>query len=131
MALLTREAILKVHDIATSTVAVLEWGGEVLVRGLSGAERDAFENAMIQGRGKNRRMNLANLRARLVAIAVVDEQGNRLFTDADIAALGEKSAAALERVFDVARNLSGLSEKDVDELSKNSPADQSDVSTSA
>jgi len=34
----------------------------------------------------------------------------------DVKALGEKSAAALERVFDVARKLSGLSEDDVEEL---------------
>jgi hypothetical protein len=42
----------------------------------------------------------------------------------DVAALGERSAAALERVFDAARRLSGLSERDVEALKNGLKADQ-------
>jgi len=41
-----------------------------------------------------------------------------LFTDADVKALGMKSAVALQRVFDVAQRLSGITSDDVDELAK-------------
>jgi hypothetical protein len=44
-------------------VSVPEWGGEVVVRALTGAERDAFEQSTIEQRGKSVKTNLANIRA--------------------------------------------------------------------
>ncbi len=76
-------------------------------------------------------MNLQNIRAKLVALTVVDEQGNRIFKDEDVKWLGNKSAAALDRIFEVAQRLSGLRDEDVEELAKNSESDLSDDSTSA
>jgi hypothetical protein len=75
-------------------------------------------------------MNLKNIRAKLVALTVVDEEGNRIFSDSDASALGKKSAAALDRVFEVAQRLSGLRPEDVEELSKNFGSDQSEDSIS-
>jgi len=131
MSLLTRDAILAAPDMLTEEVPVPEWGGTVLVRGLTGTERDAFEEEMITGKGKNRDVNLSNFRARLIVKSVVDKSGKRLFTQADMVALGGKSAAAIQRVFQVAMRLSGMSEEDVEELTKNSEPGQSDSSTSA
>jgi hypothetical protein len=116
LTILGREAILAADDIATETVPVPEWGGAVLVRGISGKERDQFEVELIEGKGKNRDVNLRNLRAKLVAKSVVNEAGALLFGAADIDALGNKSAAALQRVYIVASRLAGLSESDVDDL---------------
>jgi hypothetical protein len=130
MTLLTRDQILAADDITTEDVEVPEWGGTVRVRGMSGTERDAFEAASLKGKGKNRDVNLANLRARLVAASIVDEQGQKLFDARDVAALGRKSAAALGRVFDVAQRLAGLSDEDVDELTEDFPDDPSEPSTS-
>ncbi len=119
MALLTRDAILQAQDLPAEQVPVPEWGGEVLVRGLTGAERDNFEQSIAEQKGKNVKMNLQNVRAKLVALTVVDEDGNRLFSDKDAEVLGRKSAVALNRVFEVAQKLSGLTPEDVDELAKN------------
>ena len=130
MALLTRDAILQVQDLPTERVHVPEWGGDVLVRALTGAERDRFEQSIVEQRGKSTRMNLQNIRAKLVALTVVDEQGNRIFKDEDVKWLGNKSAAALDRIFEVAQRLSGLRDEDVEELAKNSESDLSDDSTS-
>jgi hypothetical protein len=131
MALLTRDEILQVQDLPTEQVHVPEWGGDVLVRALTGAERDMFEQSIVEQRGRNTRMNLQNIRAKLVALTVVDEQGNRIFKDEDVKWLGNKSAAALDRIFEVAQRLSGLRDEDVEELAKNSESDLSDDSTSA
>ena len=131
MALLTRDAILQVQDLPTERVHVPEWGGDVLVRALTGAERDRFEQSIVEQRGNSTRMNLQNIRAKLVALTVVDEQGNRIFKDEDVKWLGNKSAAALDRIFEVAQRLSGLRDEDVEELAKNSESDLSDDSTSA
>ena len=112
--ILNREAILNIQDLKTEEVEVPEWGGAVLVRALTGAERDQFEATVVETKGKNTRVNLVNARAKLVAMSVVDEEGNKLFTPADVAALGKKSAAALARIFDVAMRLAGISEKDIE-----------------
>ena len=127
---LTRDAILAVQDTKTEEVSVPEWGGSVLVRGMTGRERDDFEGSMIvQAAGQTAR-DLRNTRAKLVAKCVIGDDGRRLFTDDDVTALGEKSAAALVRVFEVASRLSGLSDEDVAERERDfPPAAGSDSST--
>ena len=116
---LSREAILNVKDFKTREVDVEEWGGTVLVKGLSGSERNDFEQSMIVRRGKDVQMNMKNATAKLVALSIVDEEGKRIFSDADVEALGAKSGAALSRVYTVASKLAGLSEDDMKELTEN------------
>lgn len=136
--ILSRDAILQADDLERELVPVPEWGGSIYVRALSGAERDAFETSLVKERtirrGRRREttreMDMKNLRARLCALTICDADGKRLFTDDDIADLGNKSAAALQRVFEVAQRLSGLTDDDVDELVGNSDETQGDDSTS-
>lgn len=113
---LTRDAILKADDIISEEVQVPEWGGTVFVRGLTGRQRDEFESSVFEMRGKKMVPNIANLRAKLTVRCCVDEDGKRLFTDADADKIGEKSAAAIDRIYAVAAKLSGLSEEDVEEM---------------
>lgn len=127
---LTKEQIFAADDIQFEDVPVPEWGGTVRVKSLMGNERDGLEASMIVGKGKNAQVNLENLRAKLVARSCVDENGKRIFEDADIPALARKSALALNRVYEVAQRLSGISQEDVDELTKNSEATQSEGSGS-
>ncbi len=120
MAVLTRDQIMQADDLRTETVAVPEWGGEVIVKALTGRERDRFEASIAGERqGKRVKLDLENIRARFVAACVVDEAGQPLFYPSDVALLGEKSAAALQRVFEVGQRLSGLSDDDVEELAGN------------
>ena len=119
-----------VPDLVTEEVEVPEWGGAVLVKGLTGKERDAFEAGAIQQKGRKIKVDMANLRARLVALAVVDEEGKRLFQPGDIEALGRKSAAALDRVFAVAQRLSGIGDNDLEELIEDFPNGQNGTSVS-
>ena len=118
--MLSREAILKANDLPSEEVAVPEWGGSVLVVTLTGEERDSFEQSIIETKGKNARVNMANARAKLVALSCRAGDGERLFDDTDIAALGRKSSKALDRVYGVAARLSGISGEDIEELAKNS-----------
>ena len=131
MSLLSKTAILTANDLQTEDVEVPEWGGAVRVRSFTGRERDAFEASMVRGEGRDRKVDLTNMRARLVGLTVIDETGQRLFTDGEVDLLGAKSGAALDRVFAIAQKLNGLSGADVEELSKNSNGVPSAVSTSA
>jgi hypothetical protein len=116
---LAKDAILSADDLKTETVEVPQWGGSVKVRMMTGVERDAFEESCIEVKGNDRRQNFKNLRAKLCAMCIVDDDGNRLFTDDEAAALGKKSAAALDLVFTVAQRLNGMGAKEVAELTKN------------
>lgn len=129
--MLSKEAIFACNDIKVEIVPVPEWSGEVKVRGLSARERDDYEGSLIDARKKGATVNLANMRAKLVALSVVDDAGQRLFSDADIAKLGEKSAASLDRIYGVAQRLSGMSDADQEELAKNLESIPAEGSTSA
>lgn len=129
MGLLTKDQIWAAGDLITKDVPVPEWGGEVRLRSLTGAERDQYEADSIKTVKGKREHNLSNLRARLIAMCAVDENGQPLFTRGDVLRLGQKSAIALERLFDEATKLNGMSDEDVEELAGNSAGDQSDGST--
>jgi hypothetical protein len=130
MKLLTRDQIRAATDVTFEEVSVPEWGGSVRVKALSGAERDAYEASLTQQKGKKVRMNMQNVRARLARLACVDEAGQPIFQPSDEHWLGQKSAAALDRVFDVAMRLAGMRAEDIEELTENFTGDQSDASIS-
>ncbi|MCC6347888.1 MAG: hypothetical protein IT388_11925 [Nitrospirales bacterium] len=117
--LLNKDQILGAQDLTHEDVHVPEWGGTVRIRMMTGSERDAFEAAVYETKGKDVTVNRENFRAQLLARVLVDEEGKRLFSDAEIKALGSKSAAALNRLFPVAQKLNGLAADDVEELTKN------------
>jgi len=126
MGLLNKDAILAAEDKKFEDVDVPEWGGSVRVRMMSASERDQWENETY-GTGK---VNTVDFRARFVALCAIDEAGNLLFTPDDVDALGAKSAAAVQRVFNAAQKLNALSAKDIQDLEKNSDAAQSGASSS-
>jgi len=129
--LLDRAAILEADDLQSAVVEMPEWGGSVRVMGLTGKQRDAFEASVVQRNGRDKTMNLANIRARLVSMTVVDADGKRLFGPNDVETLGERSAAALDRIFTKAQELSGISDGDVQEMTENFGNGQSAGSSSA
>ena len=129
---LTKDQILEANDLQSESVTVPEWGGDVLVRTMTGADRDAFESSMITTLADGtRKPNMANMRAKLVALTVVDEAGNRVFEVSDVDRLALKSASALERVFNAAQRINGLGVQAEADAAKNSVAGLSASSTSA
>ena len=122
---LNKAEILAQDDLKYEDVQVPEWGGAwVRVRGMSASQRDEFEASTVQRNDKSVTTNLQNIRARLCIMCLVDENGEQLFQHEDTFPLGAKSAAALDRIFQVAQRLNGLREEDVNELAANFPAGQ-------
>lgn len=117
MPALTRDAFLKSRPrLPTETVEIPDFG-TVIVRGLTGAERDKWEaNLLPDRRGKK---DLTNLRAKLIVLCVVDENGERIFCDADVAEIGQFPAAILSTIFDVAQRLSGFDAGEIEAAAKN------------
>lgn len=111
-----RDLILKSDDKKSVSVEVPEWGVTVHVRVMSGLARDRFDS-LLGTMSKNK--NLDNIRAALTAFTACDENGAEIFKPEDIEELGQKSSAALDRIFAVAQRINCLSEQDIDELKKN------------
>lgn len=132
---LDRAAMLAAPDLKTEEVYVPQWGGYVRVRALTAHQRDVVQDAIFKIRqarkgGIDTEMSMQGFRSRVVAMSVVDESGKRVFTDADIEALGEKNSSAIDVIFDVATRLSGMDDGSVEELAKNSEGSQSEGSSS-
>lgn len=111
--MLTREQILAAKP-KTRTVNIPELGGEITIRGLTAHERDRYEIAIysLDSAAKDQH------RGMLLALSIVDANGNRMFGDDDAVALGNLPAAVVNRAFGVAQRLSGLTASDLDELKK-------------
>ena len=103
----------------TDVVQVPGLSGGVLVRGMTGVERDAYEAGLFQGKGKNRDINMKNVRAKLVVACACDlETGERIWTDADVESVGRLPARVLNPIFAAAQKLSGISEEEIEEMGK-------------
>lgn len=116
--LLTAEQIEQIDDCPTRRVHVPAWGGDVIVRSIRGDERDAFDH-WCERAEKAGRLSAQCVRARLAAMVCVDEEGRQLFKPKDILWLGQKSARALDAIWDAAAELNGLSDKQIEVLEKN------------
>lgn len=113
--MLTKEQILSTPTPKLTPIPVPEWGGEVCVKVMSGTERDAWEAVAFE----DGHVTKDQFRAKLLVQTLSDEDGNLLFTPADIAALNEQASPVLIRLGDIALEVNALNAKDVDKLTKN------------
>ena len=116
---LTAKDILGADDVCRERVDVPEWGGFLYVQEMTGTARDLYEASVIEFVNGSFKQRLDNIRAKLVAVCAVDEDGNLLFKQSQVEALGKKSGKALDRVFAVAQRVNALTDSDVEELAKN------------
>lgn len=136
MAVMTRDQILATPKAGHTDIDLsdIEGWGVVRVKDLSAVERDRIEQScvverLVVGKGGRRKlkqeMTMENLRAKFVATCVVDENGERLFSEADVQALGALNARAIDRIFTVIQERNGLRNEDFEELLGNFNAGQS------
>lgn len=93
---LSKDALLAVQDCLTKEVEVPEWGGSVKLRQLSALDSDEYVKRLT---AKKENVTTAYQSCELLSLAIVDEEGNRLFvTEADKQALSKKNFAVLTRL---------------------------------
>jgi hypothetical protein len=105
-------------------------GHHVWVQGMSGRDRDAFEASLSKG-PRGQRRNIENFRARLAGLCLINEDGSRMYTSADLEALGRVRSDVLSKIVAVAQRLSGISEADAEELGKPSDASAASADSSS
>ena len=103
------------------------------LREMMGSERDSFEIAAFKvDESGNRVVDPKNLRARLVALCLIGEDGARLYRDDEIEVLnGEVPAGIIGKLFTAAQKLNGLEATAVEDAEKNSSSGPPVASTSA
>lgn len=118
MPVLTREQILSV-PLKTETVDVPELGegAQVIVSEMFGTAREEYERVIFDKHGKL--VSNKSLRACLVAVSAVDENGDLLFSPDDVDALGKTSSQALHRIYDAALRLNGMGPTATKDAAKN------------
>jgi len=119
MTILSREDILNADDIKTEEIEIPEWGGSVMIKVMTGEERDHLEASMLGDKPEEKIKALRNLRAKFVSICVCNEDGERLFTEADVLKIGKKSGTALDTLLGAIRKLNGMTEEEEEEMVKN------------
>jgi len=111
---LTREALLGATAVPTEIVPVPELGGDVLVRGMTARQRTEFEKKFVTEKRGRQTRNLDDFREQLLVFCCVDPA----LTQEDVSQLSKVRADIIERIATVAAQLSGITEKDIDELGK-------------
>lgn len=126
--LLGREQILAERSKPRKRLFAKAFGGMVCVQAMSTRERDSYERSLTEVIGTTVRPTTDNIRAKLVARSIVDENGARCFTDEDAELLGELPASEMEGLWQAAAYLSNVTEADVQELAGNSEGNRGDTS---
>ncbi len=131
--MLTREHAQEADDIKREKVPVPEWAPTnwtpeqiakdafYWVTGLSGDERDAYEQSCVEIKKRGGKVTMKSMRARLVVRGTIrgENDSARMFSDADLSWIGKKSAKPLDRLYEVITRLSGVTAEDMEELEKN------------
>jgi hypothetical protein len=79
-------------------------------------ERDAYENEW----QRKKETGVDDFRTKFLVRCLVDEKGNRLFDNGDVAKLAQKSARVMNRIWMAAMEHNNLSDQSIEELAKNS-----------
>ena len=124
MGYLTREQIIQAHDLKTVEVACPEWADgddvSVLVRQPSAGVMEEMGLRVIDYQRTTGTESVSpEIRTWFVSRVVVDADGKRLFTDADVELLRDKSLAPIQRIFEAGQELGGLSETELEDAKKN------------
>src|SRR3990172_11370538 len=126
---LSAEEILAIDDRPIEVVHVPEWNTHVRLRGMTGAQRTAYERSLIDPkklaergrRGRRGRQNMDSMlndenvlkmRAIMLSLCIIDENGDLIFSASQIEALNNKSALVLDRLYEIAQKLNGMSPED-------------------
>jgi hypothetical protein len=114
---LTIEDILTLEDKEIQRVEIEQWDGFIYIRLLSAKERSEIEDLFTKMQGKN--LDSGKFRKELLKRTWVTKSGNPMLTDEAIAQhVMNKSATAIEEIFETSCEINAFRKKDVEELKK-------------
>ena len=134
--LLSRDKLLAKEKLQIARID-FENGDFVYVREMSGHERDLFEQSMLKknvdkkGQIVGYEQSIEDFRAKMAVITLCDEKGEVLLKQEDYPTLSRNMGAKkLDIIASKAQEINGITEKDREELVKNSKPGQESNSSS-
>lgn len=118
---LTKDDLLRAWTPTIQAVEVPELGADavVYVRQFSAADRGKLEILGTKFKEGKAYDQVPRVRLLTVALALCDESGTRLFKDEECDQIGSMPAGVVDRIFEKAAEINGLSKKAVEEAEKN------------
>jgi hypothetical protein len=89
-------------------------GAVIPVWAMTARERTTFERQFATSNGKTVDARLQEFRERLLVASCRTDDGQPMFTLEDVAAIGSKDAAIVERLVNAAQRLSGFTQQDIE-----------------
>ena len=115
---MTNDEILAYDDRPFEIVKVKAWGGaEVIVKCFSSGDCDTYYRSLLKAESDGSNETDANFSATLVAMSIVDKDGNRRFTPEQ---LKKKSGAAIQEIYPAAARVNKIGQAHIEEAEKNS-----------
>ena len=99
----------------TKSLAVPEWGGEVLLREISAGEYDKLQ--VITQQALEYKADQTKIRANWVAAFLSNEDGSRMFKDSEVSKVSAMGAKAIDRIYEGGQLFNALDESE--DLEKN------------
>ncbi len=100
-------------DLAVDHFYIPEMQRKVRLRYLTAKEVDAYRQSLIIGRGNNIQINQRGARAKLAVMALANEDGSRMFRDADVNQVMRWHSIILERIADRVKSKNGITDEDM------------------
>jgi len=127
--IVSREDFRKYAERRYITESIPEFG-DIRIRSLTERERSGLEASQLTEEGSWSREDSVHMRVRWIVLCVVDQEGERIFTDRDTPWLEQIDSAITNVLFDACRRHVGISDQDVESLLKNSETTEGDDSRS-
>jgi hypothetical protein len=125
MAILTRESILGTNPFAREVVPVPKWGGDIILQEMSAFDRETLRDEMgVDGE----KPAMKNLAGKVLCRCIVNEVGERLFSDEDHEIVARKDQETLQILLDKAMIMNRMvAVKGEDEEKKSEPSMSEDL----
>lgn len=110
--ILNADSILAASDLKIQDINVPEWGGVVRIREFNLAMREQFSAYCQEHQGRG-------VLAYVVALSLIDESGNPLFSIEDISKIEQKNPSIIDKICAAAMTLNGLAFQAEEDAEKN------------
>jgi ssDNA-binding replication factor A large subunit len=108
------------------------FGKQLSIRVLSAREYDLYDGQRLEVHGTREvKFNYDNIRARLVVLVLGDAEGNRVFKDGDVKAVGELPCDEVDRIYEAGLRVNLLNKQAEETIRKNSETARNGDSTSS
>lgn len=112
--LLSKDQILACSDLRSEVVSMPEWGGEIKIKAMSVEDQIEFEKL------NKKCKDASEIVCNTLLFCCVNENGDRLFDEADIKLLQKKSFRSVEKLFRACLALNSLDPGALEKEAKNS-----------